>query len=56
VTFSDEELCDGELLSSPSTPDGISRLRLTARAHHTDEELALAVEVLRRIVAQAPCR
>jgi 8-amino-7-oxononanoate synthase len=34
----------------PSTPDGISRLRLTAHAHHTDEELALAVGVLRRIV------
>jgi 8-amino-7-oxononanoate synthase len=35
----------------PSTPDGISRLRLTAHAHHTDEELALAVKVLRSIVA-----
>ena len=34
----------------PSTPDGISRLRLTAHAHHTDGELALAVGVLRRIV------
>lgn len=34
----------------PSTPDGISRLRLTAHAHHTDEELALAAGVLRRIV------
>jgi 8-amino-7-oxononanoate synthase len=34
----------------PSTPDGISRLRLTAHAQHTDEELALAVKVLRRIV------
>jgi 8-amino-7-oxononanoate synthase len=34
----------------PSTPDGISRLRLTAHAHHTDEELARAVRVLRRLV------
>ena len=34
----------------PSTPDGISRLRLTAHAHHTSEELALAVKVLRLIV------
>jgi 8-amino-7-oxononanoate synthase len=34
----------------PSTPDGISRLRLTAHAHHTSEELALAVKVLRRII------
>jgi 8-amino-7-oxononanoate synthase len=34
----------------PSTPDGISRLRLTAHAHHTAEELALAVKVLRHVV------
>jgi 8-amino-7-oxononanoate synthase len=34
----------------PSTPDGISRLRLTAHAHHTDEQLALATNVLRSIV------
>ncbi len=34
----------------PSTPDGISRLRLTAHAHHTGEELALAAKVLRRVV------
>jgi 8-amino-7-oxononanoate synthase len=34
----------------PSTPDGISRLRLTAHAHHSDEELALAAKVLRRVV------
>ena len=34
----------------PSTPDGISRLRLTAHAQHTAEELALAVKVLRRVV------
>jgi 8-amino-7-oxononanoate synthase len=37
----------------PSTPDGISRLRLTAHAHHTDEELALAAKVLRRVVPRA---
>jgi 8-amino-7-oxononanoate synthase len=30
----------------PSTPDGISRLRLTAHAHIDDAELARAVEVL----------
>jgi len=35
----------------PSTPDGRSRLRLTAHAHHTDEELALAAKVLRRAVS-----
>jgi 8-amino-7-oxononanoate synthase len=35
----------------PSTPDGSSRLRLTAHAHHTDEELALAAKVLRRAVS-----
>ena len=34
----------------PSTPDGISRLRLTAHAHHTSEELALVVKVLRLVV------
>jgi 8-amino-7-oxononanoate synthase len=34
----------------PSTPDGISRLRLTAHAQHSDEELALAAKVLRSIV------
>jgi 8-amino-7-oxononanoate synthase len=34
----------------PSTPDGISRLRLTAHAHHTDEEVALATKVLRGLV------
>jgi 8-amino-7-oxononanoate synthase len=37
----------------PSTPDGISRLRLTAHAHHTDEELALATKVLRGVVPRA---
>ena len=30
----------------PSTPDGISRLRLTAHAHLEDADVALAVEVL----------
>jgi 8-amino-7-oxononanoate synthase len=35
----------------PSTPDGISRLRLTAHAHHTDENLALAAKVLRLVVS-----
>jgi 8-amino-7-oxononanoate synthase len=35
----------------PSTPDGVSRLRLTAHAHHTDEELAVAATVLRRVMS-----
>ena len=35
----------------PSTPDGISRLRLTAHANHSDDELALAAKVLREVVA-----
>ena len=30
----------------PSTPDGISRLRLTAHADHTDEDVARAAKVL----------
>jgi 8-amino-7-oxononanoate synthase len=34
----------------PSTPDGVSRLRLTAHAHHTDDELALAAKVLHEVV------
>jgi 8-amino-7-oxononanoate synthase len=34
----------------PSTPDGISRLRLTAHAHHSDENMALAAKILRLIV------
>jgi 8-amino-7-oxononanoate synthase len=34
----------------PSTPDGVSRLRLTAHAHHTDEQVALAAKILRLIV------
>ena len=37
----------------PSTPDGISRLRLTAHAQHTGEELALAAKVLRHITPGA---
>jgi len=39
----------------PSTPDGLSRLRLTAHAHHTDENLAQAATILRRVVS-APCQ
>jgi 8-amino-7-oxononanoate synthase len=35
----------------PSTPDGVSRLRLTAHAHHSDEELALAAKVLRLVAS-----
>jgi 8-amino-7-oxononanoate synthase len=35
----------------PSTPDGISRLRLTAHAHHTDENLATAAKVLRLVIS-----
>ncbi len=34
----------------PSTPDGISRLRVTAHGHLTDEEVALATKVLREVV------
>jgi 8-amino-7-oxononanoate synthase len=34
----------------PSTPDGISRLRLTAHADHTDENLELAAKILRLVV------
>jgi 8-amino-7-oxononanoate synthase len=34
----------------PSTPDGLSRLRLTAHADHTDENLTLAAKVLRLVV------
>jgi len=37
----------------PSTPDGVSRLRLTAHAHHTDENLTLAAKILSMIVAAA---
>jgi 8-amino-7-oxononanoate synthase len=35
----------------PSTPDGISRLRLTAHAHLTDEEVEHACTVLRAVLA-----
>lgn len=35
----------------PSTPDGVSRLRLTAHAHHTDEDMTKAADVLRRVVS-----
>jgi 8-amino-7-oxononanoate synthase len=35
----------------PSTPDGVSRLRLTAHAHHTEENLTLAAKILRLVVA-----
>ena len=34
----------------PSTPDGVSRLRLTAHAHHTDENMALAAKILGQVV------
>jgi len=37
----------------PSTPDGVSRLRLTAHAHHTDENLTLAAKILSMVVAAA---
>jgi 8-amino-7-oxononanoate synthase len=37
----------------PSPPDGVSRLRLTAHAQHTGEQLALAAGVLRLIVPAA---
>ena len=36
----------------PSTPDGSSRLRLTAHAHHTEQELALADEVLTAVLGR----
>jgi 8-amino-7-oxononanoate synthase len=38
----------------PSTPDGVSRLRLTAHAHHTDDDLTKAADVLRRVVSGCP--
>jgi 8-amino-7-oxononanoate synthase len=34
----------------PSTPDGRSRLRLTAHAHHDEDDLALATKVLREVL------
>jgi 8-amino-7-oxononanoate synthase len=36
----------------PSTPDGISRLRITAHAHHTAEEMARAAKVLSEVTAR----
>ncbi|MDQ1535877.1 MAG: 8-amino-7-oxononanoate synthase [Actinomycetota bacterium] len=33
----------------PSTPDGISRLRITAHAHHTPDEMARAAKVLSEV-------
>jgi 8-amino-7-oxononanoate synthase len=36
----------------PSTPDGISRLRLTAHAHLSDEEVSTATKVLRELLAR----
>jgi len=36
----------------PSTPDGISRLRLTAHAHLTDEEVSTAAKVLRELLSE----
>ena len=36
----------------PSVPDGISRLRLTARADLTEAEVALAVEAVARVLAR----
>ncbi|MGZ2360449.1 8-amino-7-oxononanoate synthase [Streptomyces sp. 372A] len=36
----------------PSVPDGVSRLRLTARADLTDEQIARAVETVRRTAPQ----
>ncbi|MGC4950837.1 8-amino-7-oxononanoate synthase [Streptomyces sp. DT224] len=36
----------------PSVPDGVSRLRLTARADLTDEQVARAVETVRRTAPQ----
>ena len=40
----------------PSTPDGSSRLRLTAHAHHTEDELALADEVVASVLGSVPGR
>jgi 8-amino-7-oxononanoate synthase len=34
----------------PSTPDGISRLRLTAHAHLSDEEVSTATKVMRELL------
>ncbi|MFD0024283.1 8-amino-7-oxononanoate synthase [Streptomyces sp. NPDC058382] len=37
----------------PSVPDGVSRLRLTARADLTDEQIATAVAIVRRTAPEA---
>jgi len=37
----------------PSVPDGVSRLRLTARADLTDAQVSLAVQVVRAVLADA---
>jgi len=36
----------------PSTPDGISRLRITAHAHHTADEIAHAAQVLSEVTGR----
>ena len=36
----------------PSTPDGISRLRITAHAHHTSQEMARAAKVLSEVTGR----
>lgn len=36
----------------PSTPDGISRLRITAHAHHTTDEMARAAKVLSEVTGR----
>lgn len=36
----------------PSTPDGISRLRITAHAHHTADEMAHAARVLSEVTGR----
>ena len=36
----------------PSVPDGVSRLRLTARADLTDDEVARAVSAVRSVLGQ----
>jgi 8-amino-7-oxononanoate synthase len=35
----------------PSVPDGVSRLRLTARADLTDAQVSLAVQAVRAVLA-----
>lgn len=36
----------------PSTPDGISRLRITAHAHHTTDEMAHAAKILSKVTSR----